>query len=65
VCLGRGTTPTIACNIDVPDLIRDVPREATQSRSNVGFSEAFDIISTALTFVNREIMKKRPLKIRQ
>jgi hypothetical protein len=50
---------------DVADLIRDVPREATQGRSNVGFSEAFNIISTALTFVNREIIKERSLKIRE
>jgi hypothetical protein len=42
------------CNVDVDDLIRDLPREATQSGSNVGFQEAVDILSFGLVFVNRD-----------
>jgi hypothetical protein len=40
-------------NVDVDDLIRDLPREATQGGSNVGFLEAVGILSLRLNFVNR------------
>ena len=47
-------TPTIVCNIDVDNLsLRDLPREATQSGSIVGLSEAWYILSTPFIFVNR------------
>jgi hypothetical protein len=50
----NGTTPTqFFCNVDVDDLIRDLPREATQRGINVGFQEAVSILSLRLVFVNR------------
>ena len=42
------------CNVDVDDLIRDLPREVTQGGSNVGFQEAVSILSFGLIFVNRD-----------
>ena len=52
--LTNGTTPTIHfANVDVDDLIRDLPREVIQGGSNVGIQGADGILSLRLWFVKR------------